>query len=130
MSTKTANSSEIFLIDDSPLNCLIISKQLICINAHVKVNTFNSGLKALKALNTSESCLPQLILLDLEMPQMDGWEFLEALQKYNFALPVIIITSSLSNFHQERAQSYPLVKDYMTKPLNWHDIRKIHQCLC
>ncbi len=63
---------------------------------------------------------PSLILLDINMPRMNGFEFLEALQALNLrnAPAVVIVSSSDHENDRTRAASSPLVKDYLTKPLS------------
>ncbi|WP_437369419.1 response regulator [Maribacter litoralis] len=73
--------------------------------------------------------LPDVIFLDLNMPNRDGWSFLEEFE----ALPIdkighiqIYITSSfISPSFMEKAKKYKLVKDYLVKPLTEDAIKKI-----
>lgn len=73
--------------------------------------------------------LPEVIFLDLNMPNRDGWSFLEEFE----ALPIdkighiqIYITSSfISPSFMEKAKKYKLVKDYLVKPLTEDAIKKI-----
>ncbi|MEQ8280145.1 MAG: response regulator [Deltaproteobacteria bacterium] len=63
---------------------------------------------------------PSLILLDINMPRMNGFEFLEALQKLELARkPVVVIVSSSDHENDRtRAAQSPLVREYVTKPLS------------
>ena len=100
-----------------------------------KVRSFESATEALEVikemLNTSDSKLPQLILLDINMPVMDGWEFLDIFDQ----LPenktkdckIIMHTSSIDPRDIEKAKTYKAVVDYMTKPLNLQSLSKIFQ---
>jgi CheY-like chemotaxis protein len=60
-----------------------------------------------------------LILLDLNMPEMDGWQFLDAIQKIkDTRIYVVVVTSSVDARDRKKAYSYPQVIDYVEKPLS------------
>ena len=65
----------VFAVDDSPLNLAIVEKGL---KDHFDVMCFNSGEKLLEALKV---VIPSMILLDIEMPGMDGFQVLEILKQ-------------------------------------------------
>jgi len=60
---------------------------------------------------------PDLIFLDLNMPKINGWEFLKLIQQYNVKVDVIIVSSSIDEHEKVKAKSYPFVKDFLSKPL-------------
>jgi len=66
--------------------------------------------------------LPDYILLDINMPIMNGWEFLDEYTRLNIdpsgKSKVFIISSSVFSNDINKARSYPLVKDFISKPLN------------
>lgn len=69
-------------------------------------------------INTQAS--PSLIFLDLEMPRMDGWQFIdEFMMKYADRLPetkIVIVTSSINPEHFSRKENYEVVLDFIHKP--------------
>ncbi len=69
----------------------------------------------------SEELLPDLILLDINMPIMDGWGFLdwfsENQNKLPRSIPVFMVSSSIDYRDIEKAKSYPSVVEYLSKPL-------------
>ncbi len=88
--------------------------------------TAYDGEEALQVLRTSE-VLPDLILLDINMPRMNGHEFLNEYAKLAPAdVPVVAMLTS-SNHEQDRvsALAYSFVKDYLVKPLRKEDIGRL-----
>lgn len=110
----------ICLIDDDPVNTLICSSLLHKLQPGYEVEVFQDASSALRRLAASPTW-PELILLDLNMPDLDGWDFLdglEALSRPDHQLPpVFILTSSIRNSDRERAASIPAVCGYLPKPL-------------
>jgi CheY-like chemotaxis protein len=73
--------------------------------------------------------LPQVIFLDLNMPVMDGWEFLEALSSYQEELRdrcrIYLLTSSLAQADTAKAKDYALVSGIIHKPLDEKEVKAI-----
>lgn len=68
-----------------------------------------------------------IVLLDINMPAMNGFEFLDALkqlgQNSTVAIPaVVMLTSSTNRMDRAKAEQYPMVKGYLTKPLKEEDV--------
>lgn len=116
--------NHILLIDDNEvdnyLSNYIISKNQLAEKTSIKT----SGIKALElleSLNASDIEFPDLILLDLKMPTMDGFEFLDVL--LNFPLnktencTVVMLTSSNNEIDVNRSIQYPIIKKYINKPI-------------
>lgn len=88
------------------------------------VKVFGNGFDAIEFLRTVQDtadALPEVILLDLNMPVMDGWEFLEAFRALKPSLPrkitIYIVSSSIAPADVERAKSISAVTDYIIKPI-------------
>lgn len=104
----------IMIVDDSPSVRHLTSK--VIAGAGWKVLTAKDGLDALEQLKTAAS-LPKVILSDIEMPRMDGYEFAAALKRsdqFN-GIPVVMITSRSADKHREKALECG-VSQYLTKP--------------
>ncbi|MGY6561341.1 MAG: response regulator [Luteibaculaceae bacterium] len=100
-----------------------------CSDKYQELDVFVNGQVALHAIKASEE-LPDLILLDINMPVMDGWEFLESLKELNEAvnkIPVYILTSSIDPEDEVKAKEYPNVKGYVIKPLSKNRLIEIYE---
>lgn len=73
--------------------------------------------------------IPDLILLDLDMPVMDGWEFLDAFMKLPIAkqVCVFVLTSSIHPNDREKAKHYNIVKGFFSKPLDGNSVAWMQQ---
>ncbi len=112
----------IFLVDDQKITNFINKKLIEITGICKKVYDFTIPKTALEYLEVHK---PDLILLDLNMPEINGWDFLESMEKYSTHAEVIIVTSSTSKLDQEKARSYSRVIKYYTKPLNQYILRKL-----
>lgn len=95
-----------------------------------RMASFTDSANALKSIQTaieSNSDLPSLILIDLNMPVMNGWMFLDELSKLKLGkeIPVFIFSSSINQEDINRSKMYKIVKDYIIKPLTVNKISKI-----
>lgn len=80
-----------------------------------------------EALDYLENRTPDLLFLDLNMPKMDGWEFLEELEesKIQVDFPIIIVTSSIDPEDKRKAERNSLVSDYLEKPLRIETLKAL-----
>jgi CheY-like chemotaxis protein len=125
--------NDIFLIDDDGLVNFLNQEIIKDAYPEKNVRSFESATDAIETLKklaeTPDSKLPQLILLDINMPVMDGWEFLEAfVQLPNNAIndcKVVMHTSSIDPRDVEKAKTFISVTDYITKPLTVQSLSKI-----
>lgn len=123
--------SKVFIIDDDPIHQRIAQ---IMITKHKIFDEFVSYLEAGKALeflegNQQESeSLPDVILLDLNMPVVDGWQFLESYDAFRSKLQkdikIYIVSSSVDEKDISRSQSYASVRGFISKPLSPDILRK------
>lgn len=103
----------VLLIDDQEADNYLHRRTIERSGEAESIVVHESGQAALDYLDTHEP--PDLILLDLNMPGMTGWEFLDA---HGVSPSVIVIVSTSSNpADHDRAQSHPAVADFCAKPL-------------
>ncbi|MEZ4804175.1 MAG: response regulator [Bacteroidia bacterium] len=121
-----------YIIDDDEvikyLTELMFKQVEFCEQSKYFKNPINALDELLKNKD-DKSKLPDVILLDLRMPEMNGWEFLEKLEQNQLDIPVFIFSSSINEDDILKSQQYKLVKDYIIKPLTIHKINKILRLL-
>lgn len=125
---KSFNST--FIIDDDPIFVLLFKKIIEKSERFNKVQNFPDGQFAIEELlkiHQEGSVLPDIIFLDLNMPNIDGWQFLEEIQKHNFInkLTIYIVSSSIDSHEIERAKQYQCVKNFISKPITFDFFDKI-----
>ena len=99
------------------------TKQIIAkINPDVTLYSFTDGREALEFIKTFPV---DLILLDLNMPILNGWEFLEALTQKNIQIPTLVVTSSIDVADMNRSFEYIQVKGFINKPITAKELDKI-----
>jgi len=113
---------DIILIDDSAFDLFIYEKLLIKSGITRTVKSFNSAREALNYLVTEESRLPEtVILLDLQMPDMNGFEFIEAFgsvpESIKNKIRIFMLSSTIDSRDIEKARSSPDILDLLPKPL-------------
>lgn len=107
------------LIDDDELTNSI-HKSIIQVWSQNKASVivFEDAREALHQLSDMENrSKPDVIFLDLNMPFMNGWEFLEEYEKLGLLIPVCVLSSSIQKSDKERALAHPSVAEYLSKPL-------------
>ncbi|HPH33031.1 MAG TPA: response regulator [Chitinophagaceae bacterium] len=121
------------LIDDDDF-FLILNKDILTLtNPDTGIIQFNSAISALewmkKTIQDHEKEWPENILLDIRMPFMNGFDFLEKLKEFPLShirnIKVFMMTSSLDERDYIKAQHYPFVYSYFTKPLTIEMIEEI-----
>lgn len=123
------------IIDDDPINnmaCEIIIKSVGFTDQVSSFELAEDALDYLRKQWSDEEQLPEVILLDINMPEMDGWQFLVAFEKEfkhlkdQDAYPLIFIaSSSVSEDDIQKALSSALVSDFLSKPLNQNTFSEI-----
>jgi CheY-like chemotaxis protein len=111
----------IMLIDDNSDDNFFHEREIKKSNPENFVVINNSGAKALEYLKSSEHPPTDLILLDINMPGMNGWEFLKEYDSLDVQLKnhtiVMMLTTSDNDDDRLRTKAFPSVSAYITKPL-------------
>jgi len=114
----------VLLIDDNPIDSYIAKHIITKSKIAQKISVQNSAIDALEFLeplkNDPEE-FPESIFLDIQMPKMNGFGFLEEFKKFPEAIhgqcKVIMLTSSDDQQDIDQSFQYPFVKKFLTKPL-------------
>ena len=120
---------QVLLIDDDHISNFLTTSILKKIGLAKQISICQDGQEGLDLLQHQASMKqpsPDLILLDINMPNMDGFEFLEAFRELNTCSeqPVIAILTTSQNYQDmERLQHFPEVEVFMNKPLYEEDLQ-------
>ena len=105
---------KIMLIDDEHIVNVIHQKMLTSQWTDIEVKSFTNPEIALESLETE---MPDLIMLDINMPLLNGWQVLQALERKQIDIDVVMVSSSIDPEERRRAFKFPNVKSFLNKPL-------------
>ena len=115
----------IWVIDDDDIHQFFTKKSIEQFSSDSHICTFSNGKTALddfKKLLHSPDQLPDIIFLDINMPELDGWEMMdqlsELLPQQSHSINIYIVSSSIAASDRERAKSFPEVTGFLIKPIN------------
>ena len=119
----------IWLVDDDQIYHIIMKKIIIKTDVCSQVTSFFNGKDAIIAISeaiANNTPLPDLILLDIEMPVLDGWGFMQEWQqlknRLDHNIQIYISSSSIAIEDKQRAKSNADILGYMSKPINTDDL--------
>ena len=123
---KKINS--LLIIDDDKISNMLTSMLFSDLYAHTHIRVTENAYQALEeikdCLDNDQNC-PDVIFLDVEMPSMDGFEFLDKLEELNKNdLPIVMLTSSIHARNKDKARKYN-IKAMVEKPLTEEKIEKL-----
>tara|TARA_B110000902_G_scaffold239164_1_gene287632 strand:- start:58 stop:435 length:378 start_codon:yes stop_codon:yes gene_type:complete len=115
----------VLLIDDNEIDSYIAQYIIVKNKMPQKISVKSSAIEALEflaILKKNEEEFPDYIFLDIQMPEMNGFEFLEEFNKISEVFiahcSVIMLTSSSDDRDRQHSFQYPFVKKFITKPLS------------
>jgi len=122
-------NKEICVIDDDHIYQLIIEKIIRRAAIFVKSSAYRNAGHAFQQFKDPEFPLPHLILLDINMPQMDGWEFITQLSSCRPNLKnetkIYIVTSSIATADKLKAASFEEISGFLSKPVSVQKLKEI-----
>lgn len=124
--------SQFILIDDDPMNNLICKLTIEMTLGQTDIKAFVNPENGLEYIQNEFSNLKEtsaLLLLDINMPIMSGWEFLEMFDNLSYEIKdrvkICILSSSIDERDKERSYANKNVLDFLVKPLTDKDIQRI-----
>lgn len=122
------------IIDDDEIYLFSVKKVIELNNFSGKIIAFRNGQEALEYFVNSQqdqAGLPDVILLDINMPVMNGWEFIEAFRKIRPSISkdimLYVVSSSVDKSDVDKARSFTAVNDYLVKPITASQLKNIYQ---
>lgn len=118
------------IVDDDPIYVFGTRRIMEIAGYSERFLVFKNGREAIEgliSLISSGSKLPEVIFLDLNMPVMDGWDFLDEFGKLavDGHIVVYVLSSSIDPADTVRAKEYGSVKEYLVKPLTLDRLKEI-----
>ncbi|MES2454161.1 MAG: response regulator [Bacteroidota bacterium] len=110
------------IIDDDQIFTYLMSKQMKLVDFCDTILVFNDGEEALRYLRPiieTPETLPSVILLDINMPILDGWQFLDEFSKFKISkkITVYIVSSSVDQVDHLKVGNYRQVSNFYVKPI-------------
>lgn len=135
MTDSPLKLASVLVIDDDDISNFIYTRVIAATGMVDHIESYKSGKDALnyfENIATTPEKFPDMIFLDINMPVMSGWDFLE---KYRDIVPahlqnetiLCILSSSVYKTDIEKAQSFPQVKEYVPKPLTTDSLKSLLQ---
>ena len=122
---RKSSNKKILLLDDDIINNYINRTLIRKFDEEIEIMDFVSGEKALAYLREGKN-LPDIILLDLTMPILDGWAFLDKYQELGFRnMELYILTTSVDQRDRDRAGVYNFIVEFISKPLTFEWLNQI-----
>jgi len=132
MMTLTEDMMELIIIDDDPINNFIFRKMMEDISKDVTIRSFENaieGLEYLKALSEKDHPYPSHILLDLNMPVYNGWQFLDDYENLQLHIKhhasLYVVSSTILKDEIEKARGLSFVTDFISKPLTPYKLKRL-----
>jgi CheY-like chemotaxis protein len=109
----------VVFVDDDKVQHMINKRILLKVNPMLRLMFFESPTMALEWLSTNKA---DILLLDINMPQMKGWEVLDELERRGIDIQVKMLTSSMDPDDIEESKNYRMVNGFLNKPLKEEEV--------
>jgi CheY-like chemotaxis protein len=127
------NKKIIWVVDDDAIYQTIINKLIQKAGVFSSHSSFTNGKEALQnldyTLEENFDFVPDIILLDINMPVMDGWEFMEEIKslksKIKKQIIIYIVSSSIAIEDKNKSETFTDITGYIPKPISVNDLLRI-----
>jgi CheY-like chemotaxis protein len=123
----------IYIVDDDKIYRYTTETYIQLLNLAQTIKTFGDGEEAMDSIRENldkPDLLPDVILLDVNMPIMDGWDFIEefmTLKDLKKKITIYMVSSSIDQRDKERADAITEITDYIIKPITEEQLVKLIQ---
>ena len=114
----------ILCVDDDPITLMLCKKVITKASFSNNIITAKNGEEAIQyfdsILNKETDKLPQLVFLDLNMPVMDGWDFLNIFNTPKYSevnTKIVVLSSTIDPEDHQKSKNFPMVIDFLSKPI-------------
>jgi CheY-like chemotaxis protein len=123
-------SKKVAIVDDDEIFQFTTKIKFEKLGLVEDVMIFNDGEEAIQFIQSgNKEDMPEILLLDINMPIVDGWDFLELFEKVpkekQQMMEILMLSSSINPDDVKRAEANAYVVDYITKPISDADVKKI-----
>jgi CheY-like chemotaxis protein len=123
---------EIWIVDDDNIYQIIVRKIIGKMELFSSFSSYKNGKDAIDALKKAaenNENIPDIILLDINMPVMDGWEFMDEIVSYksklNQKISIYIVSSSIAVQDKDKAKTYAEILGFLSKPITMDALYEI-----
>jgi len=122
----------VWIVDDDPISRLLIKKTLERAHSFGPYREFSDGSELIDILNDIghlNSDIPNLIFLDINMPEKNGWDVLDFIKEKKIPLfnsQIVLLSSSINQNDKIRAYTYESIRLYLQKPLAQDDLASLN----
>src|SRR3954468_12518166 len=127
-----AKFTDVLLVEDDPITIMVCDRIIKMTSFAEKVKSCENGKIAMDYLSglADNEPSPTIIFLDINMPVMNGWDFLEEFDKIKgrfSSLPrIYLLSSTVDPEDYKRAKNFNLVEDFISKPLSKEFLQNIN----
>jgi len=112
----------IILVDDDPTTIYISELLISSISKNIQIKSFTNPLDLISTIEDLQISEKTLLIIDLNMPQMNGWDFLRHIETLGLKCQIVVLTSSSNIIEIEKVKKFKFVKKVFSKPIQKEDI--------